>query len=384
MACAVFLPLAGCGSAPEAAGQQGKPKPVGYVVVRPSAVPIPVTLGGRTVAYETSEVRPQVTGVVTRRYFTEGSVVRAGQALFQIDPSLYRAAVNEAKANLQSAEATAQAARVRADRLAPLAKMEAVAQQDYTDAVAAARQATAAVAQGRAALETAQINLRFTTVPAPIGGRIGRALSTVGALASATQAEPLAVIQRTDPIFVDMQQSAADLTRLRRQLASGGTVPGSTSVELKLDDGSTYPARGTIQFSEVTVDQDTGTVTLRARFPNPRGLLLPGTFVTAVFDQAVNPSAFLVPQQAVQHDFNGAAYVFLAGKDGKAVRRTIETERALGANWVVTKGLAANDRVITQGLNNLKDGAPIAPVAASTPERIAAPEGNGDAKAKGD
>lgn len=367
--------------------RQGGERPapqVGFVTVAPGAVPVPVTLGGRTVAFETSEVRPQVAGIIRKRLFTEGGFVRAGQPLFQIDPSLYRAAVNQAQANLASARASADAAVARANRFRPLAEMQAVAQQDYTDAAAQARVARATVQQNSAQLETAQINLRFTTVPAPISGRIGRSLVTVGALASASQTEPLAVIQRTDPIYVDMQQSAAELTALRRNLAAGGIAPGSTAVRLLLEDGSQYGYTGSVQFSEVTVNEQTGTVTLRARFPNPQGFLLPGMFVNAVFEQAINPNAFLVPQEAVQRDFDGSAFVLLVGRDNKVVRRKIAADRTFGANWVVTGGLNRGDRVITQGVNGLRHGAAVRPVPASSPQRVAppAPGAQADADAK--
>lgn len=360
--------VSACNQSEEQKGGKRPSPSVGFVVVQPSAVPVPVTLGGRTVAFETSEVRPQVGGVIQKRLFTEGSYVRAGQPLFQIDPSIYRANVNQAEANLAGAKASADAAIVRANRLKPLAEMEAVAAQDYTDAAAQARVARATIAQNAAALDTARINLRFTTVPAPISGRIGRSLVTVGALAGSSQETPLAIIQRTDPMFVDMQQSASDLTALRRKLRDGGAETGSTRVTLKMEDGSDYRLPGTVQFSEVTVDQATGTVTLRARFPNPQGLLLPGMFVNAVFDQAIEQNAFLVPQQAVQRDFDGSAYVMLVGKDNKAVRRKIVTSRTYGTNWVVTGGVARGDRVILQGLNGLTHGAAIKPVPANAPQ----------------
>lgn len=351
--------------------KHARPAPqVGFIVVNPSSVPLAVSLSGRTVAFETSEVRPQVSGVIRQRFFTEGGYVRAGQPLFQIDPSLYRAAVNQAQANLASARASADAAVAKANRYKPLADMEAVAKQDYTDALASARVARAAIAQNTATLDTARVNLRFTTVPAPISGRIGRSLFTVGALASASQADPLAVIQRIDPIYVDMQQSAADLLGLRRKLAAGGVQPGSTQVHLKLDDGSRYGFAGVVQFSEVTVDQGTGTVTLRARFPNPDGLLLPGMFVTAEFDQASDPNAFLVPQTSVQRDFDGSAYVMVVGTDNKAMRRKVTADRTYGPSAVITSGLQKGDKVIVQGLNGLKQGAPIRPVLASSPQKV--------------
>jgi membrane fusion protein (multidrug efflux system) len=377
MLCAALV--SACGQSGESKGGKRPPPSVGFVVAQASAVPVPVTLGGRTVAFETSEVRPQVAGVIQKRLFTEGSLVRAGQPLFQVDPSLYRANVNQAEANLASARASADAAIVRANRLKPLAEMEAVAAQDYTDAAAQARVARASISQNAAALETARINLRFTTVPAPISGRIGRSLVTVGALAGASQTTPLAIIQRTDPMFVDMQQSASDLTALRRKLREGGIAEGSTRVTLKMEDGSDYPLPGMVQFSEVTVNQGTGTVTLRARFPNPQALLLPGMFVNAVFDQAVEQNAFLVPQQAVQRDFDGSAYVMLVGKDDKAVRRKVTTSRTYGANWVVTGGVAPGERIILQGLNGLSHGDPIRPVPASAPQDPTRPPRGGPA-----
>jgi membrane fusion protein (multidrug efflux system) len=365
-------------------GQQRPSPQVGFVVAQATTVPIAVERGGRTVAYETSEVRPQISGIIRRRLFTEGSVVHAGQALYQIDASLYRAAVAQAEANLASARASAEAASARADRYRPLAEQQAISQQDYTDAAAQARVAKAGVAQNAAALETARINLRYTTISAPISGRIGRSLSTVGALVSANQADPLAVIARLDPMFVDIQQSSAELTQLRLQLARGTVQPGSTSVRLKLEDGSEYVHAGQVQFSDVTVDEATGTVTLRARFPNPEGLLLPGMFVKAVFDQALQPNAFLIPQPAVQRDFDGTAFVYLVGPDNKAQRRKVTADRTLGANWVVTAGLKNGDKVITQGLgNNIRQGMALRPVPANSPQRIGAPQGQAGAGRRG-
>jgi len=363
--------LSGCSGSEE---RPDAPVPeVGYIVAQPTAVPISVTLGGRTVAYEASEVRPQVSGIIRRRLFQEGSTVRAGQPLYEIDDRLFRAAVQQAEANVASARATAEAAEARARRYEPLAEIEAIAQQDYTDAVAQAGQAEAGVAQARAALETARINLRFARVTAPISGRIGRSLLTTGALASASQAEPLAVIQRLDPIFVDMQQSSAELTRLRRSLREGEVDAGSTSVTLQLEDGSQYGATGTVQFSDVSVDESTGTVTLRARFPNPDGLLLPGMFVTALFEQAVQPSAFLLPQPAVQRDFNGSAFVYLVGEGNKAQRRPVTAARTQGTNWVITEGLRPGDKVITQASITVRQDSEVRPVSQTVPQRVGAP-----------
>jgi membrane fusion protein (multidrug efflux system) len=317
-----------------------------------------------------------VSGIIRKRFFTEGSFVKKGQPLYQIDPSLYRAATNQAAANLTSAQASAEAARIKADRYAPLAKEQAVAAQDYTDAAAAARQASAAVAQNRAALETAKINLRFTTVPAPISGKIGRSLFTEGALVANNQTDPLAVISALDPIYVDIQQSSADLLRLRRALAGGGAVPTKAEVHLKLEDGSDYGYVGSVEFSEVTVDPTTGTVTLRARFPNPQGLLLPGMFVRADFAQASDPNAFLIPQTALTRDPQGNAQVYVLSADSKAVPRNVTTSRTDGINWVVTGGLKAGDKVITEGIGKLKPNQPVKAVPAGSPQKIGAPQGN--------
>ena len=288
LAGSLLLALSACGKGESEAGggpggrrgPQGTPE-AGFVIVQRQNVPLVTELAGRTAAFETSEVRPQVSGVIRSRLFTEGSIVRQGQTLYQIDPSLYQAAVAQARANLASAVASRNAARIRADRYAPLARMEAVSQQEYTDARAQAAAAAAAVQQQQAALETANINLRFTRVPAPITGRIGRSLFTAGALVTAGQSEPLATIQRLDPIFVDIQQSSAALLALRKSLATGGVVPIRAQVRLTLEDGSEYGQTGTLEFAEAVVDPNTGTVTLRARFPNPQGLLLPGMYVRA-------------------------------------------------------------------------------------------------------
>ena len=374
---AAALLLASCGSGddgqangPGGRGGRGGPTQVGFVVVQPGSAPIQQQLPGRVAAYQVSEVRPQVSGVILRRLFREGSVVRQGQTLYQIDPSIYNAQAAQAQANLQSARASAEAARTRASRYRPLAEMEAISKQEYTDALAQARQADASVAQNSAALRSAQINQRFTRVPAPITGRISLSNVTEGALVTANQSESLATITRLDPVFVDIQQSAADLLKLRQALAQGGTVPTTAQVRLKLPDGSYYAYSGTVEFSQVLVNQDTGTVTLRARFANPQSILLPGMFVTAEFAQALNTAAFLVPQQAVTRDPKGNATLFVVGPGNRAVQRVVVADRTQGTNWVITQGLAPGEKVITQGLNNLRDGAQIRPVPASAPQRL--------------
>jgi membrane fusion protein, multidrug efflux system len=371
------LLLAACGGAKDAdAPGRGGPKgptTVGYVVIQQGSAPLQQELPGRIAAYQVSEVRPQVSGVIQRRMFREGSVVSQGQTLYQIDPSIYNAQAAQAQANLQAARAQAEAARTLASRYKPLVEQEAISKQDYTNAVAQARQADAAVAQNSAALRSAQINQRFTRVPAPISGRIGLSNVTEGALVTANQADSLTTITRLDPVYVDIQQSAADLLALRRALAQGGVVPTSAQVRLNLPDGSDYGFTGTVEFSQVLVDQNTGTVTLRARFPNPQAMLLPGMYVTAQFAQAIDTSAFLVPQPAITRDPQGNATLFVVGPGNRAVQRTVVADRTQGAYWVVTQGLAGGEKVITQGTANLRDGAQIKPVPASAPQKVKAP-----------
>lgn len=338
--------------------------------MQPTTVALTTELAGRTVPFAISEVRPQVSGVIQKRLFTEGSNVRAGQTLYQIDPSLYRASATQAQANVAAARASAEAARTLADRYKPLAQIEAVSQQDYTNAAAQARQTAAAVEQQKAALQTAQINLNFTRVPAPISGRIGRSAFTVGALVTANQADPLAVIQQLDPIYVDIQQSTSQLLALRRSLAQGDVMPAKAGIRLKLEDGGDYQLAGTIEFAEVVVDPSTGTVTLRARFPNPNGVLLPGMFVRAVFAQAIQTQAFLVPQEAVSRNPQGNATVMLVGPNNRAVAKAVKADRTQGPFWVVTEGLTAGDKIITQGLNKVRANEPVHAVPASAPQKI--------------
>jgi membrane fusion protein (multidrug efflux system) len=354
-------------------GGAGGPITVGYVVVQQGSAPLEQELPGRVAAYQISDVRPQVNGVILKRLFQEGSVVHQGQTLYQIDPSIYNAQAAQAQANVQAARAQAEAARTLAARYKPLVQQQAISKQDYTNAVAQARQADASVAQNTAALRTAQINQRFTRVPAPITGRVGLSNVTVGALVTANQTDALTTITRLDPVYVDIQESAADLLALRRALSQGGVVPTSATVRLKLPDGSDYGMTGKVEFSQVVVDQNTGTVTLRAAFPNPQAILLPGMFVTAQFAQAIDTSAFLVPQQAVSRDPQGNATLFVVGPGNRAVQRTIVAARTQGPYWVVTEGLAPGEKVITQGLANVKDGAEIKPVPATAPQKVQAP-----------
>ncbi len=369
---AAMLMLAGCGSQEQTKGSDG-PITVGYVIVQRGSAPIQQDLPARVNAYQVSEVRPQVNGVILRRLFREGSIVRQGQTLYQIDPSIYEAQAAQAAANLQSARASAEAARMLAARSKPLVEMEAVAKQDYTNAVSQARMAEASIAQNAAALRTAQVNLRWTKVPAPITGQIGLSNFTEGALVTTGQTDPLTTITRLDPIYVDIQQSAADLLALRRSLAQGGAMAATAQVRLKLPDDSYYGMTGTVEFSQVLVDQSTGTVTIRARFPNPQALLLPGMFVNAEFAQAVDTSAFLVPQQALSRDPQGNATVWIVGPGNTAVQRTVTADRSRGAYWIVTQGLTGGEKIITQGTQNLIPGAKLKPVPQTAPQKIQAP-----------
>jgi membrane fusion protein (multidrug efflux system) len=363
-AVALLVVLSGCGAKAERPQQAGLPPVAGYVVATAQDVPLPVELAGRTAAFETAQVRPQVSGVIRARRFAEGAVVREGQTLYEIDPAIYGAAASQAQANLVSARAARDAAEAKLARYTPLATSGFVSKQDFDDVTAAARQAVAQVGQAQAAVQTARINLDFTRVPAPISGRIGRSLVTTGALVTNGQADPLATIERLDPMFVDIQQSSADATALRRALAGGGMAPGSATVRLTLEDGAAYPYAGRIEFSEAVVDPDTGAVTLRAQFPNPQGLLLPGMFVRAHLDQGVARGAILVSQAAVSRNPRGDATVWVVDAQSHAQLRGVTADRTIGDKWLVTRGLAPGERVIVQGLDGLKPGEPVRPVPA--------------------
>jgi len=360
-----FAVVAGCAAKKENKGPPPTPE-AGYVVLRAETVPLFIELTGRTAAYETSDVRPQVAGLILARTFTEGSILHAGQTLYKIDPSQYRAALAQAQANLASAQANAAATKAKADRYKPLADMEAVAKQDYVDARGTADQAAAAVSQNRAAVETAKINLGFTNIPAPITGRVGRSLVTTGGLVTVGQTTALTTIQRLDPIFVDIQQSSADLLSLRRALASGGREASSAAVRLELADGSEYSATGRVEFAEAVVNPNTGTVTLRARFPNHQGVLLPGMFVRARLSQQIAQNAILAPQTGISRDPKGNATALVVGNDNKAVSREVKLDRTVGDKWLVASGLAAGDKLIVEGLNRIKPGQAIKPVPAGS------------------
>jgi membrane fusion protein, multidrug efflux system len=347
------------------AAQAGKaPAEAGFVELKSESVPLRLELPGRTTAFEVSEVRPQVSGIVQERLFTEGATVKAGELLYRIDPRLYESALNQARANLNSALATSESSKMLAQRTEELAKSDIVSRQDLLNAQSAAAAAVAAAESARAAVATAEINLKFTRVSAPITGRIGRSIVTTGALVAAGQADPLTTIQRLDPIFVDIQQSSSALLAFRRQLADGGLARASTEVNLKLEDGSRYPHAGVLQFAESVVDTSTGTVTVRARFPNPEGWLLPGMYVRAEFAPLQAQEAILVPQQGISRDAKGDATALVIGADSKVELRTVVTERTVGDQWVVSKGLRAGDRLIVEGLGRIRAGQTVRPVPA--------------------
>lgn len=354
------LGLAACGQ--DAAPPPPPPPAVGYVVVTEQAVTLASELPGRTAAVETSEVRPQVNGLVLQRLFTEGDAVARGQALYRIDPQPYQAQAAAATAALARARAGIASSAALARRYGELVRINAIAKQDFENAQTGAAQARADVAAQQAALRTAQIDLARTTIRAPIGGRIGRSTYTSGALVTAAQAEPLATIQRLDPIFVDIQQSSADLLTLRRQILAGQvTRNGNAQVRLKLEDGSTYGPVGTLRFADVSVDATTGTQVIRASFPNPQGLLLPGMYVRAQLVEGTQARGLLVPQRAVGRDERGNPTAMVVGPDNKVQPRTLQTSRTVGDSWLVTGGLRPGDRVIVEGGMTLRPGMVVMP-----------------------
>jgi membrane fusion protein (multidrug efflux system) len=338
-----------------AKGARG-PTTVGYVVVNTQPLNLTQELAGRTSAYLVSEVRPQVGGIIKARLFTEGGQVSTGQSLYQIDPATYQAAYDSALAQQAQAQANYDSAKQKADRYTQLISLKAISQQDYDDAQTALKTAAAALALQKAAVQTARINLNYTKVVSPISGQIGKSTVTPGALVTANQTAALATVQDLSKIYVDITQSASDLLKLKRALASGELgAPDHADVTLTLDDGSTYPLTGRLEFSDVTVDPATGSVTLRAVFANPQGLLLPGMFVNARIVKGTVSQAILIPQGAVVLDPAGGASVLLAGADNKAHKQVITLGQMQGNQWQVLNGLKAGDKVIAEGAMKLKD-----------------------------
>ncbi|WP_338570743.1 efflux RND transporter periplasmic adaptor subunit [Erwinia billingiae] len=355
--------LTGCDNKEAQQAGQQKPPEVGVVTLKNAPLQITTDLPGRTSSFRIAEVRPQVSGIILKRNFVEGSDIKAGQSLYQIDPATYQAAYDSAKGDLAQAVANAQIAAVTVKRYQPLLGTKYISQQDYDTAKATESQTAAAVQAAKANVETARINLAYTKVTSPISGRIGKSSVTEGALVQSAQTTALATVQQLDPIYVDVTQSSEDFMRLRDELNSGKLqqANGKAQVKLLLQNGSEYAQGGTLEFSDVTVDETTGSITLRAVFPNPDHSLLPGMFVRARLEEGTNPSALLVPQQAVTRTPTGQASAMVIGADNKVEVRTLTAEQAIGDKWLVTSGLKEGDKVITVGLQRAKPGAHVTP-----------------------
>jgi membrane fusion protein (multidrug efflux system) len=350
------MSLSGCGQKTEMPAHDTE---VGVVTLKAEPVSVSTSLSGRTAATTVAEVRPQVDGIIQSRLFEEGSLVHAGQPLYQIDSRIYRASLDTSRAQLESAQADLFTAEAKARRYRTLGNSDAVSAQDKDDIAAAARTAQAAVHQYQAASRSAAVNLEYTRVLAPITGRIGRSAVTKGALVTSGQTDAMATIQQLDPIFVDITQSSADILRLRSALAKGSILPGSTKVMLTLEDGTKYPTPGTIEFSEVNVDPEAGTITLRAKFPNPDGLLLPGMFVKVDAPQGVVQNGILAPQQGITRDAKGNGSALVVNAAGKVEQRAVTTGQAIGDKWLITSGLKAGDRLIVEGSDKVRAGAKV-------------------------
>ena len=356
----LFMAVVGtvaCSSPPPA----DPPPPPEVAVVALATEPVTMTaeLPGRTVAVMVSEVRPQIRGLIQRRLFTEGQQVKAGQVLYQIDPALYQADYDSAKATLARAQAALVSARLLAERYAELVKIEAVSKQQNDDAEAAYGRAEAEVAAAHAALDTARITLEYTRITAPIGGQVSASVFTPGALVTANQPDPLTTVRQLDPMYVDITQSSDQLLGLQRQLASGRlrrAGKDTIKVRLRLDNGSEYEHAGMLAFTDVAVDETTGMVRLRTRFPNPDGLLLPGMYVRAFVPQAVDEKGLLVPQQSVTHNARGEAVALVVNGEGKVEQRTLKTAGTVGDRWLVRDGVKPGERLIVEGGQKVQPG----------------------------
>jgi len=356
------LAASGCGQQDTAGRAAPGPPEVSVVTVQPQRVLITTELVGRTSANRLAEIRPQVSGIILKRFFTEGSEVKAGQVLYQIDPAPYQAALDNAKAALGKSEANLSAIKLKAERIKELLVDKAVSQQDYDDASAALKQNEADIRYWKASVETAQINLKYTHVMAPISGRIGRSSVTEGALVTASQPLPLAMIHQLDPMYVDVPQSTTEMLRLQRRLADGRLKKNGTirnKVAIFLEEGHRYAQDGELQFRDITVDQTTGSVILRVTVPNPKKILLPGMFVRAVVEEGVHDNAILVHQQSVSRDHKGNPLCMIVDGQNQVAIRMLTIERAIGNKWLVSAGLAPGDRVITEGLQKVKPGIPV-------------------------
>lgn len=335
---------------------------VSVVSIKTEPVTLTTELPGRVSSYLIAEVRPQVSGVIKKRFFVEGSDVKEGDILYQIDPSIYEATYLNAKASLNRAKANLPSIRQRLERYKELLPTKAVSQQDFDDVHAALKQVEADIEYWKATVKTAEINLSYTKVKAPISGRIGKSFVTDGALVTANQPAPLAVIQKIDPVYVDVTQSTNELMALRKRLEKDKISKSDTltrKVSLILDDGTIYPFTGTLEFRDISVDPSTGSVTLRLVFPNPKHLLLPNMFVRAKVVEGINPRAILVPQQAVVYTPKSEATVFTVNQENKVEQRLITIERSVGNKWLISSGLKAGDRVIVEGLQKIKPDMPV-------------------------
>ena len=358
--------LTGC-DGQENPQQHAQAPQVSVHIVKSAPLAVTTELPGRTDAYRVAEVRPQVSGIILHRNFTEGSDVKAGESLYQIDPATYQAAYDNAKGELVKAQAAANIAHLTVKRYVPLVGTQYVSKQEYDQAVATAQQSDASVVAAKAGVESARINLAYTKVTSPINGRIGKSSVTEGALVTNGQATALATVQQLDPIYVDVTQSSSDFMRLKQQtsLQKGDT----SSVELLMENGQPYPLKGTLQFSDVTVDESTGSITLRALFPNPQHMLLPGMFVRARIDEGTQPDAILVPQQGVTRTPRGDATVLVVNEKNQVESRTVVAPQAIGDRWLITEGLKNGDRVIISGLQKVRPGVTVVaiPDTAATP-----------------
>lgn len=356
--------LTGCDNTnkTQQSGQQQAPE-VGVVTLKAAPLKMTTELPGRTSAYRVAEVRPQVSGIILKRNFIEGSDIRAGESLYQIDPAPYQAAYDSALGDLAKAQANARIAELTVRRYKPLLGTQYISQQEYDTAVATAAQNNAVVQSAKASVETARINLAYTKVSSPISGRIGKSAVTEGALVQSGQSTALATVQQLDPMYVDVTQSSDQFLRLRSELASGKLkqTDGKAKVTLVLDNGQTFNQTGTLEFSDVSVDQTTGSITLRAIIPNPDHSLLPGMFVRAKLDEGTDPEALLVPQQAITRTPTGQATAMVVGADNKVEVRSVDASQAIGSQWLVTSGLKSGDRVITVGLQRARQGSQVTP-----------------------
>ncbi|MBM3070214.1 efflux RND transporter periplasmic adaptor subunit [Enterobacter sp. RHBSTW-00994] len=346
--------LSGC-DGQENQQQHAQAPQVTVHIVKSAPLAVTTELPGRTDAFRVAEVRPQVNGIVLRRNFTEGSDVKAGESLYQIDPATYQAAYDSAKGELVKAQAAANIAHLTVKRYIPLVGTQYVSKQEYDQAVATAQQAEAGVIAAQAGVESARINLAYTKVTSPIDGRIGKSSVTEGALVTNGQATALATVQQLDPIYVDVTQSSTDFMHLKQSSLQKGE--STSTVELLMENGQPYPLKGTLQFSDVTVDESTGSITLRAIFPNPQHMLLPGMFVRARIDEGLQPDAILVPQQGVTRTPRGDATVLVVNEKNQVESRTVVAAQAIGDRWLITEGLKNGERVIVSGLQKVHPGA---------------------------